>query len=256
MIRSLYTSVSSLISLENRQSVITNNMANANTTGFKSDNLSIKSFDEVYIQNRDNANGKPEIIGSLSLGSEIDEVNTYFSQGLLKQTSKPTDFAIEGRGFFVIQKATLNGVENLYTRDGNFKIGTDGCLMTTSGDKVLGINQNTGNVEPIFVGNSNFILDSNNTINIDGFANYTLMTADFIDYDALTKVGDNCYKGENPITNGSVWVNQGYTEGSNVSLTNEMVNMMTTMRNFETIQKMVQIIDDTLSKAAYEIGKV
>ena len=53
MIRSLYTSVSSLISLENRQSVITNNMANANTTGFKSDNLSIKSFDEVYIQNRD-----------------------------------------------------------------------------------------------------------------------------------------------------------------------------------------------------------
>lgn len=256
MIRSLYTSVSSLISLENRQNVITNNMANANTNGFKSDNLSIKSFDEVYIQNRDNASKTPQIIGSLSLGSEIDEVNTYFSQGLLKQTSKPTDFAIEGRGFFVIQKATLNGTETLYTRDGNFKIGTDGCLMTTSGDKVLGINQETGNTEAIFVGNSNFVIDSNNTINVEGFANYTLLTADFIDYDSLTKVGDNCYKGENPIMDSNVWINQGYIENSNVSLTNEMVNMMTTMRNFETNQKMVQILDDTLGKAANEIGKV
>ena len=102
MIRSLYTAVSGLISLENRQNNITNNMSNDNTTGFKGDNLSIKSFDEVMIQNRDkvvNGNNVVQKLGSISLGAKIDSVDTAFTQGLIKNTDKQTDFAIEGRGF-------------------------------------------------------------------------------------------------------------------------------------------------------------
>lgn len=259
MIRSLYTSVSSLITLENKQNVITNNMTNANTNGFKADNLITKSFDDVLIANRSKVvngrNVKTEL-GTLSLGVEIDDVNTKFTQGVLKQTSKATDFAIEGRGFFVVQRTTAGGTENVYTRDGNFKVGMDGCLMTSSGDKVLGRNLSTGATEPIFVGNSEFLIDDNNVIHVDGFDNYEMLTADFQDYNSLTKIGDNYYSGENPIMNSNVWVNQGYIETSNVSLTDEMVNMMSTMRAFETNQKMVQIIDESLGKAASEIGKV
>lgn len=258
MIRSLYTSISSLITLENRQNVISNNMANANTNGFKSESLSMKSFDEVYISNRDKMVGGRNVkntIGTLSLGAKIDEVNTHFTQGILKETSKPTDFAIDGRGFFVAQRNTGNGTENLYTRDGNFKIGIDGNLMTTDGDKVLGRNLTTGSVEPIFVGNSNFTL-SNNVINVEGFDNYEILTADFEDYSSLEKVGDNYYSGQNPVMNSEVSITQGFIETSNVSLTDEMVNMMTTMRSFETNQSIVKMIDSTLSKAANEIGRV
>ncbi len=259
LIRSLYTAVSGLITLENRQDTITNNMTNANTTGFKGDNLSIKSFDEVMIQNRDkvvNGRNVKQKLGTISLGAKIDSVDTAFTQGLLKNTDKKTDFAIEGRGFFAIEKQNNNGNEVLYTRDGNFKVGNNGYLMTTNGDRVLGINKNTGNLEPIFVGADNILLDKNNNLFVGNVATHALATADFQDYNSLEKVGDNYYSGNNPIFNAEVYVSQGALEGSNVSITNEMVNMITTMRSFETNQKIVQTIDETLGKAANEIGSV
>lgn len=255
MIRSLYTAVSGLITLENKQATITNNIANANTTGFKGDNLSMKSFDEVLIQNRDKISGGRNVknsIGTLSLGAEIDSVDTRFTQGLLKSTNKPTDLAIDGRGFFTVQ----NGNETVFTRDGNFKVANDGYLITNGGDRVLGTNKNTGTIEPIFVGTNNFVIDNYNGVNVNGESTYSLALADFNDYGTLTKVGDNYYSGKNPVYNAQVWVNQGYLEQSNVNVSDEMIEMMTTMRNFETNQKMVQTIDSTLEKAANEIGNV
>lgn len=257
MIRGLYTAVSGLITLENKQANIVNNITNANTTGYKEDTLVIKSFDEVMLQNKDKVlNGKnvTQKLGSLSLGAEIDTVETIFTQGILKNTDTKTDFAIQGRGFFVVRKNGSN--ENLYTRDGSFKIGNNGYLMTTNGDSVLGINKNTGNLEPIFVGNGNLLLDKDNNLYIDNNLNYTLATADFNDYKSLEKIGDNYYRGEDPIYNSEVYISQGALESSNVSISNEMVNMITTMRAFETNQKLVQTIDSTLQKAANEIGTV
>ncbi|MBE6053314.1 MAG: flagellar basal body rod protein FlgG [Clostridium sartagoforme] len=259
MIRSLYTAVSGLVTLENKQNTITNNMTNANTTGFKGDNLSIKSFDEVMLQNKDkvvNGRNVTQKLGTISLGAEIDTVDTAFTQGVLKNTDKKTDFAIEGRGFFAIERQSNNGNEVLYTRDGNFRVGNNGYLMTTSGDRVLGINKNTGSLEPIFVGGDNILLDKENNLFVGNTANYNLATADFQDYSSLEKIGDNYYRGDNPIFNAEVYVTQGALEGSNVSITNEMVNMITTMRSFETNQKIVQTIDETLGKAASEIGAV
>lgn len=259
MIRSLYTAVSGLITLENRQATITNNMTNANTIGFKRDNLSIKSFDEVMIQNKDKVVGGKNItqkLGTISLGAKIDSVDTAFTQGVLKNTDKRTDFAIEGRGFFAIERQTTAGNEVVYTRDGSFKIGNNGYLMTTTGDRVLGINKGTGTLEPIFVGNDSMVLDKNNTLYIGNRGDYSLAVADFINYNNLEKIGDNYYRGENPIYNAETYVTQGALESSNVNITNEMVNMITTMRSFETNQKIIQTLDDTLNKAANEIGSV
>lgn len=259
MIRGLYTAVSGLITLENKQATIVNNITNANTTGYKGDTLSVKSFDEVMLQNKDKVvNGKnvTQKLGTLSLGSKIDTIDTSFTQGQLKGTDKETDFAIEGRGFFVIRKNGDTTNENVYTRDGSFKVGNNGYLMTTNGDSVLGMNKNTGNLEPIFVGNSKLLLDADNNLYINNNSQYTLATADFEDYGDLKKIGDNYYKGENPIYNSEVYISQGALENSNVSISNEMVNMITTMRAFETNQKLVQTIDGTLEKAANEIGTV
>lgn len=247
MIRSLYTSLSSMITLENQQTSITNNLSNANTNGYKSESLVTKSFNEVYIGNRENG-----VIGSLSLGAAIDTVQKSFTQGGLKSTSDSSDFAINGRGFFVVQK----GNEYLYTRDGDFTVGADGTLKTTSGDSVMGRNMNTGIMEPIFVGNNQYRLGANNILNVDGLANYQMVTADFEDYSTLKKVGDNYYTGENPIMDSVVKIHQGYLEGSNVNVTNEMVNMMSTMRNFQSSQSIFKMIDGTLDLAANSIGKV
>lgn len=255
MIRSLYTAVSGMITLENKQNTITNNMANTNTIGYKAENLSVKSFDEVLIQNKEKILGGknvPQKLGSLSLGAKIDTVETMFTQGIIKDTGKQTDFAISGRGFFSVQK----GNEVVYSRDGNFLVGTDGCLMTTTGDRVLGRNNLTGNMEPIYVGNSDFRLDRDNNINVNGVATHSLALADFDDYNSLEKIGDNYYRGANPIYNAKVVANQGFTENSNVNITNEMVNMLTNMRSFETNQKFVNMLDESLGKAANEVGAV
>ena len=247
MIRSLYASVSSMITLENQQNTVVNNMTNANTTGFKSDSLITKSFDEVYIANKESG-----VIGSLSLGAEIDTVNTSFTQGDFKKTDDNSDFAINGRGFFVIKQ----GNEYLYTRDGDFSVGTDGTLITSNGDQVMGINQNTGSIEAIFVGNNEYKLNGNNLLNIDGLTNYEILTADFEDYSNLEKAGANYYRGADAIMNSVVNVEQGYLEQSNVNITDEMVNLMTTLRNFESSQSIFKMIDTTLDIAANNLGKV
>ena len=140
MIRSLYTAISGMITQEARQDVITNNLANANTTGFKGDNLAVKKFDDVLIQNYDKQVGGKNVrnvIGSLSNGAKVDDVNTDFSQGTIENSDSSTDFALEGRGFFTVQRA--NGLENgtYYTRDGHFHVNMNGILVTDSGDAVM-----------------------------------------------------------------------------------------------------------------------
>src|SRR5471030_622550 len=153
MIRGFYTSVSGLITLQNEQEVITNNIANLNNNGYKKRELTKESFGDVMISNRQKILGDQYVknnIGNLNLGVKTNDVKTVFTQGSLKSTDSSTDFAIDERGFFVAQ----NGNKEVYTRDGNFKINQQGYLMTSDGCEVLGTNTATGAKEPIYVGNS------------------------------------------------------------------------------------------------------
>jgi len=259
MIRGLYTAVSGLITGEAKQSVVSNNLANANTIGYKSDNLSIKKFDDVLIQNYDkmvNGVNTRNIIGSLSTGSQIDDLNTYFAGGSLQTTDKSTDFAIEGKGFFTVQRD--NGIDNknYYTRSGDFHVDGQGYLVTDSGDKVLCENKRTNAVEPINVSNGKLQVDKSGNISVNGENIYKFSTVDFADYKTLKKVGDNLFEGTNPIQNQNITVKQNALEKSNVNVANEMVNMMTIMRNFESNQKVLQAMDETLGKAVNEVGLV
>lgn len=258
MIRALYTSISGMITQEAKQDVITNNLANANTTGFKSDNLTIKKFDDVLIQNYDKKIGNinvRNVIGSISNGSRIDEVNTDFAQGNFESTDSETDFALEGSGFFAVQRDTGIGNSTFYTRNGQFHVNMNGILVNDSGDSVLARDLNN-NTTTINAGNSKIVCDSSGNISLDGIPKYKLEVVDFADYNKLIKSGDNLYQGTNPIQNINASVKQKSLERSNVNVINEMVNMMTTMRSFETNQKIVQSIDETLNKAVNEVGTV
>jgi len=246
MIRGLYTAVSGMISQEAKQDVVTNNLANVNTVGFKVDNLATKSFEEVLLSNRDkivNGRNVKVNIGTINFGSKIDEVATNFTQGTLDKTDKKTDFAINGRGFFVLERNNGVNAERYYTRDGHFHVNSQGFLVNDSGDSVIGINAESGVEEPI-------------NVNVNSLDQFNMMLVDFEDYNSLTKIGDNLYRGEGQQIAANGDIKQYHLEKSNVNVTREMIEMMTVMRTFETNQKIIQSLDETLGKAANEIGRV
>lgn len=251
MIRGLYTAVSGMVTLEAKQSAITSNLANINTNGYRSEEVNLKSFEEVMIQNKDNKLGKKQNIGSLSFGSKIDGTYIRENQGILKVTDNTTDFAIDGDGYFVVNR---NG-ENFYSRDGKMRVTTAGYLVNSSGDNIMGKNLQTGVLEPIYVGSDNFVMNGQNELSVGGDApRYSIATATFDK--PIQKYGDNLYKADNPNLDRRVYLAQGSLEQSNVNLVDEMANMISVMRAFETNQKVIQTIDDTLGKAASEIGAV
>lgn len=256
MLRGIYSSISSMITLQARQSVVTNDLANINTTGYKSETLVGKSFDEVMLSNNDNyVNGKPRTqnLGSMSFGVKIDETVTNFKQGTHRATENNTDFALDGNGFFKV----LDGNNKpLYTRNGSFKVNTQGYLVTSGGYYVTGKNNLTGNVEPIHVGNEKVTVTPDNNININGKNVYSFNIVDFKDYKQLSKEGDNLYSGQGEMNSNNFKVRQGYLEGSNVDPIGTSVLLMETVKEFEANQKVIQTIDSTLSKIANEIGTV
>lgn len=259
MIRGFYNSVSALITLQNEEETITNNISNINNNGYKKRLLTKQSFDDVMISNRQKLSGNQYVrtnIGTMNLGVKTSDVDTIFTQGSFKATDKQSDFAIDGRGFFVARNA--NGQE-VFTRDGNFKVNQQGYLITNDGSEVMGINNTTGAQEHIYVGSMNFSLEGDNNLNLEGVGTtHKLMTVDFSndDYKTLEPLGDNYVTTANPIYNARVNVVQNVLESSNVDATDEMIKLMQVKRQFETNQKFVKMEDETVQKAATELGRV
>lgn len=257
MIRGLYTAVSGMIAQENKQNVITNNLANANTTGFKSDNLVFKNFKDAMIYNYDKSvNGKNEkqVLGGLSQGVSIDDNYTEFTQGMLEDTSKDTDFGIEGRGFFLVERNDGVSSKQIATRDGHFHTNQQGYLVNDNGDYLLDSNRNRINV-----GGNKVTVDPTGKLSTSDkngvISSTSLAVVDFNDYKSLKKIGNNEYDAVNAVdVNGNI--KQGSLEKSNVNVINGMIDMMTVMRGFETDQKVVQTIDETLGKAVNNVGSV
>lgn len=256
MLRGLYTSVSSMLTLQSRQSIITNNLANINTTGYKEETLVAKSFDEVILSNNDNykaGQANKQMLGSMSFGVRIDDTYTNYSQGTNVSTDNNMDFAIEGNGFFEVEDDQNN---KYYTRNGDFSVDAQGYLITSSGHYVLGKNNATGATERINVGTGNISVTSNNKISINGEEIYNFNVVDFQDHNDLEKTGNGLYTGTNPINAENFNVKQGYLESSNVDSINAVASLMETVKEFEANQKVVKSMDAILDKIANEIGRV
>lgn len=257
MIRGLYTSASGMLAEQMQTDVVTNNIANVNTAGYKKDTAVNQEFREmlIYRINDPSVGDVPPVIpanmvpvGYLGTGVMVDDIYTSHVQGSVHNTGNPLDLAIMGEGYFAVD--TANGVR--YTRNGAFTINADRELVTTTGDRVLGTNGT------ISVTGSKISISEDGGIYSDGAFVDRLRTATFQDANVLEKQGDSYFKpsqaaAELPIKG---IIQQGFIEGANVNTVSEMVNLINVFRTYEANQKMVQTQDDTLGKAVNEVGKV
>jgi len=249
MVKGLYTAYTGLANQQNRLDVVTNNLANATTTGYKKEGTTAQSFDSlmaIKINDPTSANINQNI-GTMSLGVKIGENYRDYSQGSFKSTSGLYDFALSGSGLFSIDFTSKTGQEStMYTRDGSFQMAQDGSLVTKDGDFVLG--QDGPIVLPT---NATISVDETGGIYADGQYIDKFAITDFEDNNYLEQYGENMYRAVDGATekDATATVMQGYLEMSNVNVVSEMVQMITISRSFESSQKVMNSIDETLQKA-------
>lgn len=255
MIRGWYIGSSGMNAQQTRLDAISNNLANADTTGFKRDIAVSKSFPEllmrrmgddgVYETPFGSADVAP-IIGKIGLGVETNELYTDFEQGSFKQTSTHTDMALSGEGFFAVE--TPSGER--YTRNGNFLVGKEGILVTKEGYPVLGEKGYIQVADDRFTVNQDGMVYSENDMQL--IDRFKIVRFDNERY--LQKMGSSLYK-DTDIT-GPAYIAEGkerpvvmqsYVETSNVNVVNEMVSMIEVNRAYEANQKTIQAQDTMMS---------
>nr|WP_318684909.1 flagellar hook-basal body protein [uncultured Acetatifactor sp.] len=266
MVRSLWTAATGMIAQQTNVDTIANNLANVNTQGYKTQVNEFKSLLYQTIQTETtSANGENKPTSAqVGLGVRNASITSVFTQGNLIASESDTAFAIDGKGFFAVRGEDGN---TYYTRNGNlqFSLATNGnMLATTDGLPVL---STTGN--PIII-NSNYIV-SNITVGKDGSLYYpdanenlqpmgiTIGVFQFSNPNGLEKMGDSLYAQTaasgaaiNEATNNAVErssVVQGYLEGSNVQVVDEMVNMIVAQRAYELNSKAITASDEMLQQA-------
>lgn len=250
MLRGIYTATTGMIQQSRRLDTIANNLANINTTGYKKDKVINRAFeDELLLRTGRGQVPSSRGIGYINHGVYADEIVTSFDQGNLDQTYKSTDAAILGQGFFTI--LTDDGVR--YTRDGSFSIDSFGRLVTAEGWPVL------GEQGEIYLHGDDYVVDAHGNITRDGMYIDTLLVVDFDNKETLRKIEDNYYvnidENNQPIQfTGEI--RQGFLEGSNVQPIKEIADMMVATRTYETNQRIIKMMDDTLGKAVNEVGRI
>ena len=257
MVRGQYIAGTGMLLQRRLMENITNNISNADTTGYKKEYLVSHSFDEVMTKriNDPHVIGQSQIanapnVGPLNYGTQIDQLYVNFEEGNLEGTERSTDLAIVGDAFFVVR--TPAGER--YTRSGAFYIDDAGYLVDGEGNFLLGGNG------PIYVGGMNFSVDTSGGVRIDGGYDNTdqIRVVSFTDNGSLRKQGSNLYFSldEPQAAPNRNRIVQGFLEGSNVDIGREMIDMLTVFRTYETNQRMLTMIDETVGKAVNEIGRL
>lgn len=254
MIRGLYTAPNGMIASQKKMDIISNNLANVNTTGFKKDGVSIESFADVLAVKVNDTVPVNESIGKMTFGAKVGSVYTNFSQGAVNITNNPLNIAIEGEGMLTVGVLDKEGnVTERYTRDGSFTVDPDGTLRTKEGNYILGEEGNITISESsnIFINENGEIFSNNEYVD-------KLKLTEFENPESLRKIGDNLYAAteETNMKDFSSQVMQGFLEGSNVNTVREMVDMISIMRGYEANQKVIQTQDESLGKAVNDIGRV
>ena len=230
MDRGLYLAASGMLAEQVRQNQIANDLANASTPGYKADRTTQQSFGSMLLGN--SVTG--QTIGSTTTAVQVTGEVTDWTSQPVKDTGEPLDFALVGDGFFALQ--TPNGTR--YTRNGQFQADANNQLVTPEGNKVLGRNG-----QPLTIGADGKVDPRN--------LNVVLLTNP-------RKGGDNLVTGTPGRPAGQVagQVRSGALEGSGADPTTAMVDMIASMRAYESGQKVIQTIDTALGKAASEVGRV
>ena len=253
----LWAAKTGLDAQQTEMAVISNNLANVNTTGFKQDRA---AFEDLLYQNQTQAGADTsqttQSPSGMSIGTGVQVVATEkdYSQGSLTHTGNPLDVAVQGQGFFQIQMpdGTL-----AYTRDGTFQTNAQGQLVTSSGYLVQpGITIPQG-AQSVTIGN-----DGTVSVTLAGQSAATqigqLQLANFINPPGLQPIGQNLLvqsaasgapQTGSPGTNGLGTLTQGQLESSNVNVVEELVNMIQTQRAYEMNSKAISTVDQMLQYA-------
>ncbi|MDE6406420.1 MAG: flagellar hook-basal body protein [Lachnospiraceae bacterium] len=289
MLKGLYTAYTGMLNEQHRMDVLTNNLANATTNGFKKEGTTSEAFDTVLaykIKDLSEPGNLPRPLATnravdeaeannplnenymerrvrrtgLNLGVKIGENYVDYSEGPIKETGNTLDLALSDRGFFAVEYTNKAGeTSTKYTRDGNFTMNRQGFLQTQDGDYVLdedGRRIQMDTALPISI-------SRNGTIVQDGTTVATIGITDFEDYNYLERFGENFFQPvegavelERGETGVDTQIHQGYLEMSNISVVTEMVNMITLQRQYESNQKVITTYDETLEQAVTQNGKL
>lgn len=232
MLRSLYSGVSGMKANQTKMDVISNNISNVNTIGFKSGRVNFKDlFSQTLPTNVDSPYQK-----QVGLGVAIAGIDTVFNDGSLQLTGRELDFAVEGNGFLKLQDNNGNIV---YTRDGSFAFNEAGDLVNSDGYNVL----KTGDANITTA-------DINNLMSV-------MLISDFDNPAGLEKLGGNIYgettKSGNPTDGqsgdaGFGSIRQGVLEMSNVDLATEFTDMIVTSRAFQANSRAITTSDEILQE--------
>ena len=228
MERGLYIAASGMLAEQTRQDLLANDLANTSTAGYKSDRATQRAFGEMLLRNTESG----AEVGPLGTGVAIDRQVTDWRPEGTRPTEEPLDFAIAGEGFFAVRGE--NGVQ--YTRNGRFRAAADGTLTTSTGEAVLG---RTG--QPVRVA-------------ADGTANPADLQVVLLNNPL--KAGEGFVSGQPAGQVAAANVRSGELEVSGADPARAMVDMIASLRAFEAGQRVIRTIDDTLGKAANEVGQL
>lgn len=232
-----------------RMQILSNNLANINTSGYKEDRAAFRVPDDNLTAGPGPEGAMGEAAPSLSTVIPMT-AHTDYSRGPIQRTGNPFDLAIDGEGFFSIQ--TDEGMR--YTRNGAFTVNQDGNLSTSVGDPVMG----EGGEIPI--DGKQVAFDGSGNVIVDGSITDKLRIVKISDTAALRKMGKTLFemdetKGtEETLDYGGV--QQGFLEGSNVNAVKVMTELIEVQRGYESYQKMIQTMGEMASRVISGVGTI
>ncbi|MFD1036829.1 flagellar hook-basal body protein [Virgibacillus byunsanensis] len=266
MLRGFYTAASGMMTQQRQQEALSNNIANANTPGYKADQTTMRAFPEMLMHQMGSSNIPTQNglnlptqnpIGSLNTGVYVHETVPNHVQGSVRDTGISTDMALvngtipdeTGSLFFTVQNAEG---EARYTRNGNFTVDGDGFLVTTQGYYVL---DDAGN--PVQTNGMEFDVTPDGLLQVEGETT-PLGIAYTENANELAKEGDGLFSGDaGALPEGTTFtIQQGFLEQSNVDSLQSMTQMMESYRMFETNQRVLKAYDESMGKAVSEIGRL
>ncbi|MCL2611025.1 MAG: flagellar hook-basal body protein [Defluviitaleaceae bacterium] len=257
MIRALYTSAQAMNTQIQSMDVIANNIANVNTTGFRTSTVVTQSFPQLLMQSMNMSVGeapfRDRTIGGMTLGTTISDVSVNFTNGAFEMTAGELDLAIQGDGFFTVEAIGRNGEAiTMFTRAGSFAISSDNFLVNQSGYRIL---DDSGNA--IQIPNGTIEISPSGVVTVNSTNIATLGITAFEDNSLLRQHGYTLFTALDGAVQvpfaGQVY--QGHLERSNVNIIREMVNMVNVSRKYEINSRLIGMHDTTLGQAVNEIAR-
>ena len=250
MFKGFYQLTSGMLSQGRRLDVVSHNMTNISTAGYKAERYTDSTFEEVMISrvgNKDKT--QTQEIGQETFILAPSRLYTDYEQGAPEETTLPLDFCIQGEGFFAINRDGQIG----YTRSGAFTLDDEGYLCLAGQGRVL---DNQG--QEIGLPTDDLYVDKFGGLYSNTNRNYfaTLGVYAFPDNQELEQNDRGLYVGQGAALSEDYTILHGFVERSNVNMVQEMVAMMTTQRALQSAAQITQIYDQVITRATTELGRL